>query len=260
MSDTPVVQDGDPDAPALLLLTNGAASTAVWDPVIPTLATSHRVIRINPLGPGGGGYDVPDQARRVAGVLDRLGVRRVTVVGHSSGSMVATELVEQRHDLVAALVIIAMSPDLSGLFPEPLAVRLVQTRFPGALLWRLRSAKNVRRAVAHAFTRPVPVPEAMVRGMLAMRHRDLVGVTCAYVAYLRQRSLTDRLAGSGVPLLVVFGADDKRWRSSSAAGYRALPGARVELLPGVGHMVMMEDPETTGRLLLEFAVAVEHPH
>jgi pimeloyl-ACP methyl ester carboxylesterase len=96
--------------------------------------------------------------------------------------------------------------------------------------------------------------------MLAMRHRDLVGVTCAYVAYLRQRSLTDRLAGSGVPLLVVFGADDKRWRSSSAAGYRALPGARVELLPGVGHMVMMEDPETTGRLLLEFAVAVEHPH
>jgi len=32
-----------------------------------------------------------------------------------------------------------------------------------------------------------------------------------------------------------------------------VPGARVELLPGVGHMPMFEDPETTSRLLLGFA-------
>jgi hypothetical protein len=35
-------------------------------------------------------------------------------------------------------------------------------------------------------------------------------------------------------VLVVLGADDQRWRSSSAAAYRVVPGARVELLPGVG--------------------------
>ena len=34
----------------------------------------------------------------------------------------------------------------------------------------------------------------------------------------------------------------------------------VELLPGVGHTPMMEDPQATGTLLLEFAAAAAHPH
>lgn len=59
----------------------------------------------------------------------------------------------------------------------------------------------------------------------------------------------------GLPVLVIFGADDQRWRSSSAAAYHAVPGARVEMLPGVGHTPMMEDPETTGSLLLDFVAA-----
>lgn len=36
--------------------------------------------------------------------------------------------------------------------------------------------------------------------------------------------------------------------------------ARVELLPGVGHTPMMEDPETTGKLLLDLAAAAGRPH
>jgi pimeloyl-ACP methyl ester carboxylesterase len=61
-------------------------------------------------------------------------------------------------------------------------------------------------------------------------------------------------------VLVIFGADDHRWRSSSAAAYRVVPGARVELLPGVGHTPMMEDPQATGKLLLGFAAAAEYPN
>ena len=46
-------------------------------------------------------------------------------------------------------------------------------------------------------------------------------------------------------MLVIFGTEDARYPSSSAAAYRVVPGARVELLPGVGHTPMMEDPQTT---------------
>ena len=93
-----------------------------------------------------------------------------------------------------------------------------------------------------------------------MIHRAVAGTARASVDYLRRRSVPDRLAALGVPVLVVFGADDRRWRSSSAAAYRVVPGARVELLPGVGHTPMMEDPQTTGKLLLDFAAAAGHPN
>ena len=77
-------------------------------------------------------------------------------------------------------------------------------------------------------------------------------------AYLDQGVLSRlRLAGLGLPVLVIFGTADKRWRSSSAAAYRDVPGARIELLPGVGHTPMLEDPQTTGTLLLRFALAMK---
>jgi pimeloyl-ACP methyl ester carboxylesterase len=59
----------------------------------------------------------------------------------------------------------------------------------------------------------------------------------------------------GIPVLVIFGADDQRWRSTSATAYHAVHDVRVELLPGVGHTPMLEDPQTTSALLLDVAAA-----
>jgi pimeloyl-ACP methyl ester carboxylesterase len=94
-------------APALLLIQNAAAPLASWDPFVPQLAGAHRVIRVDLLGRGSPAnpadrYDIRAQARRVGGVLDSLNVRRLTVVGHSSGCTVATALAERRPGAVGA--------------------------------------------------------------------------------------------------------------------------------------------------------------
>ena len=258
--DMHVVEDGKPDAPALLLLTNAAVPTAIWDPVVPLLAGAYRVIRVDLFGHGrstslAGGYDIPTHARRVGAALDMLGVSRVTVIGHSSGCTVATALAEQRPDVVAGLALIDMGPSLDAKIPEPLIFRLLLTPFPGRLLWRLRTETTIRKSARTGFTRPVDIPDAFIEHVLGITHRAFVGAMRAPLAYLGQRSLPDRLTALGLPLLVVFGTDDQRWRSSSAAAYSVVPGARVELLPGVGHTPMMEDPQTTGKLLLDFAAA-----
>ena len=263
--DMHVVEDGKPGAPAVLLIHGSGGSTAWWDPVIPALASACRVIRVDLLGHGGssspaGGYDIPVHARRVGAALDLLGAGRVMVTGHSMGCMVATALAEQRPDKVAALALIDMGPSLDAQIPEGLLVRLLLARFPGRLLWRLRSEATIRKAMATAVTRPVDIPGALIEATLGMSHRTLSGTDRGALDYMRQRSLPDRLAPLGVPLLVIFGTEDARYPASSAAAYRAVPGARIELLPGVGHTPMLEDPQNTGALLVEFAAAAARPH
>ena len=259
--DMHVVEDGRPGAPAVLLIHGTAASASWWDLVIPRLAGACRVIRVDLAGHGrstaAGGYDIPAQARRAGAVLDRLGAGQVTVIGHSTGGYVATALAGQRPGLVNALALIDTAPDLDAVMDQGLLGRLLLAPLPGRLLWRLRTEAVIRKALSSAFTRPVEIPDAIVEATLGMTHRAVAGTARGSLDYLRQRSLPDRLAGLGVPVLVIFGTADKRWRSSSAAAYRDVPGARVELLPGVGHTPMLEDPHTTGTLLLQFALGMK---
>jgi pimeloyl-ACP methyl ester carboxylesterase len=262
-ADLRVTEDGEREAPAVLLLTNAAAPAAIWDPVVPALAGPFHVIRVDLLGQRrpaagpAGGYSVENQARRIAAALERLGVGRVTVIGHSSGCMVATSLAEQTPEAVVALALIDMGPTLDAKKPDGLLFHLLLSPLTGRLLWRLRNEATVRKSTRSSggFTRPVDIPDSFVEHSLQMTYRDFSETMRAYTSYLGQRGLPDRLTPLGLPVLVVFGTEDLRWRPSSAAEYGVVPGARVELLPGVGHTPMMEDPETTGKLLLNFAAA-----
>lgn len=258
--DMHVVEDGKSDAPTLLLIHASAASLATWDLLVPSLARVFHVIRVDLLGCGKStipatGYDIPTQASRVWAALDKLGASRITVIGHSGGCAVATALVEQRSDAVVAVAIIDFGPSLDAKIPESRLTRLVLTGFPGALLWRLKTDTSIRKSARAGFARPVDIPDAMIEDARRTTHRAFVGAMRAPVQYLEQRSLPDRLHSLGLPLLVIFGADDQRWRSSSAEVYRTVTGARVELLPGVGHTPILEDPQTTSKLLVDFALA-----
>ncbi|WP_066944915.1 alpha/beta fold hydrolase [Microtetraspora fusca] len=210
------------------------------------------VIRIDLLGhgrsakPAGRGYAIPDQGRRVGEALDRLGVERAIVIGHSSGGSVATALAERRPDLVTALALINTGPRMDAFIAREFAI--------GPTQWPYVTDEQIRRAMSSAFSRAgYQIPQQLVNDVRGMTYHTLTTTMRASRDYLEQRALPDRLTPLGKPLLVIFGEEDRRWRSSSAAEYRAVPGARVELLPGVGHSPMAEDPPRTATLLLSFA-------
>ncbi|WP_081937824.1 alpha/beta fold hydrolase [Streptosporangium roseum] len=257
-----VSQDGPLDAPALVLIHGLGSSTRWWDRVVPMLATSYRVIRIDLLGhgrsakPAGGGYAIPQQGRRVGQALDRLGVKHAIVVGHSTGGYVATALAEQRGDLVTALALINTGPRMDAEITDGIVGELVNVPVLGQLLWRLRTDGIISRGLSTAFTPGFKIPQQLVDDTRGMTYHALTAASHASEDYLRQRPVPDRLAGIGKPPLVIFGEQDQRWRSSSAALYQAVPGARVELLPGVGHSAMIEDPQRTAALLLSFTSSV----
>ncbi|TYB45314.1 alpha/beta fold hydrolase [Actinomadura chibensis] len=259
-----VRQDGPRDAPALVLIHGLGGSTRWWDEVVPPLARSHRVVRIDLLGfgrsakPSGGGYAIGEQGERVGAALTRIGVRRATVVGHSTGGAVATALAERRPELVSALVLIDSGPRLDAFISDGFVGNLLFVPGVGQLLWRFRTDGVVRRSLGTAFSRPeYEIPRALVDDVRATTYHSLTATSREAERYLAERPLPDRLAPIGKPLLVVFGRDDRRWRASSAADYRAVPGATIELMPGIGHSPMLEDPSRTAASLLDFAAS--HP-
>ncbi|MFJ8582265.1 alpha/beta fold hydrolase [Micromonospora sp. NPDC093277] len=251
-----VVHDGPRQAPPLLLIHGSGASGASWSPVVPALAVHHHVIRVDLPGcgqsPPGLSYDVPVQAGRVAAVLDDLGLRRVAVVGHSSGGYLATALAEQRPDLVGSLALISTGPSTGALLPQPVLLRALLAPPFGPLLWWRRSDAMIRRGISVACARPVEIPDDLVADVRGITYRAMRTLLRRYTAYLAERSVPQRLAALKVPVLVIFGAADPRWEPSSAHQYDTVPKARVELLPGVGHMPMLEEPERTSALLLGF--------
>lgn len=250
-----VVQDGPAGAPPLLLIHGSGATSGSWSEVVPALAERHHVIRVDLPGCGRStpppSFAVPRQASRVAAVLDELGLAHVVVAGHSSGGYVATSLAEQRPDLVGSLALVSTGPRLDALLPQPLILRLLLAPPFGPLLWRRRSDAVIRRGIGATMARPVPIPDDMVTELRGTTYRAFRQVLHHNGAYLAERSVPERLAALDVPALVVFGAADPRWDPSSAHDYDAV--ARVEYLPGVGHVPLVEESAKTGELLLSFA-------
>ncbi|MFB6837852.1 alpha/beta fold hydrolase [Streptomyces sp. NPDC056361] len=262
--DLHVAQDGPPDAPTVVLLHGLGGSTAWWDSVLPALRDLH-VVRVDLLGHGSSakpaaGYGMAEQARRVGAALDQIGVHRATVVGHSTGGAVATALVEQRRDLVEAIALVDTGPRLDAYTGDSFAAQLMSTPVVSQLIWRLRTDGTIRTALSSAFTRDVTVPDQVIADVRGMTYRSLTATDEASSAYLKERPIPERLADLGLPTLVIFGSQDHRWRPSSAQGYRTVPHARIEILAGVGHTPMLEDPDTTGALLHGFATETAPPH
>lgn len=251
-----VRQDGPRDAPALLLIHGSGSSTRTWDPMVPLLTASHRVIRIDLLGhgrsdkPADGDYEIPRQGRRAAAALDRLGAQHAIVVGHSSGGYTATALAEHRPDVVTALALINTGPRMEALISTPEGA-IEPSQWPP-------TDEQLRQAASHGFSRQgYQPPQQLLDDVRCMTYHTFTATMRASGAYIRQQPLPDRLAPLGKPLLVIYGEDDRRWRSSSAADYHAVPGAQVEMLPGLGHSPLLEDPPQTAALLLAFTAQAE---
>jgi pimeloyl-ACP methyl ester carboxylesterase len=257
-----VVRDGPRQAAPLLLIHGSGASGACWDVMVPMLADRHHVIRVDLPGcgqsPPAQSYEVPRQARRVAEVLDRLGLRRVAVAGHSSGGYVATALTEQRPDLVGSLAMISTGPSMDALLPQPWILRVLLGPPIGPLIWSIRSDAWIRKGLNATAARPVEIPDDVVAGVRGITYRTMRAVLRCNGEYITERTVPQRLAALDVPVLAAFGAGDRKWDPASVHQYDVVPNARIEVLPDVGHVPVLEAPEKTSELLLDFvATAVD---
>ena len=254
--DLQVREAGPRSAPAVVLLHGFACSIGWWRDVIPALARDHRVIAFDLLGHGGSekpkdGYGMEEQARRVAAALDRLDVRRATVIGHSMGGIVATALREERPTLVTSIVFLDSAPDDDD-SKLPFTARLGTVPVLGQAIHRVVPDELVSQGLESAFADGFDVPDRFVDDFNDMTYTSYDDSRAASSDYRKEAGLDERLADERVPLLVIWGSQDDIAEPSSAQDFKKVPGARIIVLDGVGHSPHVEKPAETARLIRSF--------
>ncbi|WKK72935.1 alpha/beta fold hydrolase [Rathayibacter oskolensis] len=240
--------DGHASAPALLLVHAGIADLRMWDPLVPSLAEDHQVIRYDSRGFGGttsGSVEFDARADALA-VLDHLGVERATVIGCSRGGSLALDLTIAHPDRVSGLV--AIAPGVDG-FPYPDPTEEEDRRFDEidrvlrtgdhervarmeAELWAFgpeRSAESLDPAF-------VETVRELATGSRGHEHEKPTTIDLDPPAY-------DRVVDIAVPTLVVVGAYDLS-ESFPVHEYLAtvIPGADSTIFRTAAHLPSVELP------------------
>jgi pimeloyl-ACP methyl ester carboxylesterase len=182
-------------------------------------------------------YTLEDMADDCVRLLDELGVKAAHLVGASQGGMIAQTVAIRHPDRVLSLVsIMSTTGDRAVGQPHPEALPALLTRPPAGRegfvefvvgAWKVigspgfETDKDALRARAAASYDRGIFPDGTGRQLLAI---------------LASGDRTQALRGLDVPATVIHGTDDILIDASGGkATADAIPGARLELVEGMGH-------------------------
>jgi pimeloyl-ACP methyl ester carboxylesterase len=233
-------------------------SAKAWRDVVPLLSTVHEVHAPTLLGHRGG----PAASRRPATVsdivdaaeamLDDLALGRPHIAGNSLGGWVAIELARRGR----AASVCALSPagfwDQGGAGPEHGSSRLRRqaalVRFGRPVApWMLRS-RTVRRVsmrdiASHGDRLSAADALEAADDLLGCSIRDDILATTEQIAPLDPLPCPVTLAWSEADAIVPLATNGRLARAR-------VPGASFVVLPGVGHVPMIDDPSLVARTIL----------
>jgi 3-oxoadipate enol-lactonase len=242
------------EGPAILFVHGYPLDRSIWREQIDALEGYRRIA---PDLRGMGQSDAPDlgygmalYAADLAALLDALGVDQVVLCGLSMGGYVAFEFLRQWRSRVRGLVLMDTRAEADA--PE---VR--RARDAAAATAREKGTAAVSDAMVPKMLAPSTMtgrPEIVERVRALMAATPVAGMIGALGA-MRDRAGSESLLATldGVPTLVVVGAADLLTPPDQArAMAEAIPGARLAIIHGAGHLPPVEQPAATTESLREF--------
>jgi pimeloyl-ACP methyl ester carboxylesterase len=182
-------------------------------------------------------YTLSDMADDAQGLLRTLGIEPAHVVGASMGGMIAQMLAAEHPDSVRSMVSI-MSATGSRRTGQP-AVSLYPYLLRRAPQQKDAYVEHIVRVFTAIGSPAFPRDEQRIRDLAARsydRGHDPAGPGRQLAAILASGDRTAQLRRIKAPTLVIHGTKDKLVRKSGGrATARAIPGARLELIEGMGH-------------------------
>jgi len=236
-----------------LLLHHGyTASRVNWMPVAERLEARYQIILMECRGTGQSehtpeGYTLEQYARDVVGMLDHLGLERVSFAGHSMGGGVGYLLALDHHQRLDRLILMAPIPSegVGEITPELREQRMEERRLGDreAILARYRAMQ---------FREDVETEEWFID-----RAEHILSVSDGHfergAESMRDLNVTHRLAEIRTPTLMIAGAVDSLL-VPNLSDFMRLPNATLEVLSRAGHEVAVHEPDRVAEAIDSFMV------
>jgi len=237
----------------VLLLHGFGGDLDNWMFNLDSLAEKHRLLALDLPGHGQSVKTNVDpslsgMATFVRKFLDVLSVSSVHVVGHSMGGAIAMQLASDSPETVKSLGLICSA----GLGPD------INSDYLRGFV-EAQSQQELKLVLQQLFVDESLVNLQLVNDLLNYKRMDGVEATLkalseTLISAGEQTFLNDNIVASGIPVLVIWGKQDRIIPVSHAQNYSAAGGScvEVEIFDSAGHMVQMEKAYEVNRSLLNF--------
>jgi pimeloyl-ACP methyl ester carboxylesterase len=268
-----VIDVGPADGPVVVLLHGFPEQNTMWQSIIPRLtAQGYRCLAPRQRGYSPGArpprrrdYRISELAEDVKTLIDACGAQRVHLVGHDWGATVAWHVAQQFPDRL--LTVTAMSVPHPGAFLKALVTSrqglaswyILFFQLPRVPEWYLQRGRGTFTLSGLVKARAQHAPELAEAEAKAMAEP---GALTAALNWYRAIPLSDtREAGKKVTVPTMFIWSDGdialREKGARATGDYVLGEYRFEVLKGVSHWILDEQPDMMADLLLDWFAA--HP-
>jgi pimeloyl-ACP methyl ester carboxylesterase len=245
------------DGPALLLLHGFTHDSRAWRPQLETLSDQFTVIAWDAPGAGQSSdppdnFEMGDWADCLSGLLDATGFERAHIVGLSWGGLLAQEFYRRNPARVRSLVLADTYAGWRGSLPEPIPEQRLAACLRDA---SLPPGEFVERYLPAMFSES---PKPQVRKELARIMFDFHPNGFRLMATALARADTrDLLPEIRVPTLLIWGDADARSPMAVAHQIRdAVPGSRLAVIRGAGHVSNLEEPARFTAETRDFCLSV----
>ncbi|WP_423394369.1 alpha/beta fold hydrolase [Burkholderia sp. LMG 21824] len=240
---------------ALVFLHYWGGSSRTWRFVADELSDAYRTVATDHRGWGHSeapeaGYTIADLADDAQGVIAALGLKRYVLVGHSMGGKTAQLLASRRPRGLEGVVLVAPSP------PSPM-------QLPDAQRAGMAGAYDTRESIGQVVDHVLagsPLEPARREQVIEDSLRGAPQAKFAWPNVAMREDITAEVAAIDVPVLVIAGERDQvdRVDTLQAELLPRIPRARLEILPGVGHLSPLEAPAAVAGLIRRFVDGLGH--
>ncbi|WP_298356482.1 alpha/beta hydrolase [Rhodoblastus sp.] len=200
-------------------------------------------------------YRMSDQVARVHAFCRALKIGRMILGGNSMGGFIAAQYAATYPGEVAALWLFAPA-GVADAQESPIMIRYRET---GEMPLVMRSPGDARALIEAVMARPPYIPGFAIKTFGRRGAADQALHARILKELLEQSPLLEtQFASLPIPTLIVWGAEDKVLNPKAAATFQKLfPASKSILMPGIGHVPMMEAPFRTARDFLAWMSRAE---